>query len=66
MFIENVCLNGIKGSEKGSKSENAKFSGENKVDCIFYAKGTIHYEFVLEKQIVKGNIFNEKERYSRF
>jgi hypothetical protein len=35
MFIENVCLNGIKGSEKGSKSENAKFSGENNVDCIF-------------------------------
>jgi hypothetical protein len=34
--------------------------------AFFYAKGTIHYEFVLEKQIVKGKIVNERERYSRF
>jgi hypothetical protein len=30
-----VCLNGIKGSNKGSENENAKIMGENKVCCIF-------------------------------
>jgi hypothetical protein len=33
-YGEQVCLNGIKGSKEGSKSENAKIEGENNVDCI--------------------------------
>jgi hypothetical protein len=33
-YGEKVCRNGIKGSKKDSKSENAKIEGENNVDCI--------------------------------
>jgi hypothetical protein len=35
--LEQFCLNGIKGSVKGSESENARIAGKNNVDCIFYA-----------------------------
>jgi hypothetical protein len=30
-----MCLNRIKGSKKGSESENAKIAGERNVDRIF-------------------------------
>jgi hypothetical protein len=55
VYLEQVCLNGIQGSKKGSVSENTKIAGENNVDCILYAKGIIHKKFVTEKQTVTIN-----------
>jgi hypothetical protein len=42
-----------------SESENAKIAGKNEVDCIFYAKGIIHHEFVPEKQTVDSEFYKE-------
>jgi hypothetical protein len=58
-YREQVCLNGIKCSKKGSESENAKIADEKFFTAFFYAKGIIHHEFVLEKQIVKGKFYKE-------
>jgi hypothetical protein len=41
------------------ESENANITGENNVDCNFYAKGIIHQEFVLPKKDGKGRIYKE-------
>jgi hypothetical protein len=35
VYREQLCLDGVKGSKKGSESENAKIVGENNFDCIF-------------------------------
>jgi hypothetical protein len=42
--------------QRSSESETAKIAGENNVDCIFYVKGIIHHEFVLEKTDCKRQI----------
>jgi hypothetical protein len=50
---EQVCLNGIKGSKKGSERENTKIVAENDVGRIFfYAKGIIHHVVVPENRTV--------------
>jgi hypothetical protein len=49
-YREQVCLSGINGSKKGK----SRYKTMNNADCIFYAKGIIHHEFVTEKQTVNG------------
>jgi hypothetical protein len=34
VYRDKVCLNGIKGSKKGSETENAKITDANNFDCI--------------------------------
>jgi hypothetical protein len=54
VYREQMCLNGTKGSKKGEshfKTMNGKF--------IFYAKDTIHHEFLPEKQTVNGKFYKE-------
>jgi hypothetical protein len=38
-----VCLNDIKGSKKGSESENAKIGGKKMLTEFFIGKVIIHY-----------------------
>jgi hypothetical protein len=35
IYLEQVCLNGTEGSEKGSENRNEKTEGESDVYCIF-------------------------------
>jgi hypothetical protein len=53
-----VCLNGIKDSNKGSENENAKIVSENEVCCIFMLK----VSFVMnlcQKADVNGKFYRE-------
>jgi hypothetical protein len=44
-----VCFNGTKCSKNDSEVENVKIMGENKADCIMYAKGIIHHQSLPKK-----------------
>jgi hypothetical protein len=52
-----VCLSGIKGSKKGSESENQKLRVKTMLTAFFNAKTIIHHEFVSEKQTVNGKFY---------
>jgi hypothetical protein len=47
--LEQVCLNDIEVSKKGSISDIAKIAGGNNSIVFLYATGIIHHEFAPEK-----------------
>jgi hypothetical protein len=45
---------------ESSESENLEFTGENNVDCILYAKGTIRHELIPENQTANRSFYKQE------